>query len=333
LKELLFALSSGEGGWGGEVNEFWLIKKISAIAAKGKSKSLVKGIGDDCAVLDCGNGKFLLVSTDTFNEGVHFMREYSSFHDVGIKSVSAGISDIYAMGGTCELVLIAISVPGNMTIQQIAAFYKGAKRVCDECGAVIAGGDTTSGIRGFSVTVTAAGFARKRQIKYRSGARPGDTVYLTGQVGYSLAGLMLLQKKIHSRRVENIKALLTHRAPRPFIHRLALDGITSMIDISDGLSSELNHLAHASGVKIRLEPELLFRDQGLYRLSQQLGVNIETLVLNSGEEYALLYTGRTGLAGRHAIPIGRVEKGESGVVRIVGNREKRIAAGGYVHCL
>ncbi|MFH0920198.1 MAG: thiamine-phosphate kinase [Fibrobacterota bacterium] len=313
-------------------SEFSIIKQLSEQLTQKHDNALIKGIGDDCAVYDCGKGKCLLISTDTFNEGIHFTRKFSTFHDAGLKAVSAGISDIYAMGGRCAFVVIAISVPKSMRASDILTFYKGAEKACRKCNTVIAGGDTTASAAGFSATVTAAGFADKKKIKYRSGARPGDTVHITGPVGYSMAGLLLLQKKMRSATGLVRQAIKQHRTPFPYTAPLDLHRITSMIDVSDGLSSELNHLARASNVRIRLDTAPLLRDPGLRTLAVRLGVSPQTLVLRSGEEYALVFTARRGYQpGRGILTIGRVESGPPEVYSIVNGFRNTVRSKGFDH--
>lgn len=309
------------------IGEFEIIDKISKYVKSTLRKPVLTGIGDDCAVLKYSHGRLLLVSVDTFNEKVHFRREYSTFYEAGVKAVSGGISDISAMGGRCDAVFVAISVPGNMDEGDIMEFYKGAKHVCGYAGAVLAGGDTTASAGCFSATITVVGQVARKGLKLRGGARHGDGVYLTGPTGHSLAGLCMLERNIRPVSPLMRAALKKHRAPMPYLGRLKTGGITSMIDVSDGLSSELNHLSKRSSVRMVLEKTALFSFKGLRKLAGLVRMDPLELALKSGEEYELLFTAGHGFRVGNAIRIGTVSRG-SGVFFSDGTEVK---PSGYNH--
>jgi thiamine-monophosphate kinase len=315
-------------------NEFKFIDGLAKSLHSPRPRELFLGIGDDCAVIDYSRDQYLLVSTDAFNEEVHFKRKYSTFYEAGIKAVTGGASDIYAMGGGCRYIFVSISVPSNMNERALKDFYKGVRYAAAYCGATVAGGDTTSSCAYFSTTITVLGFVRKRHLKLRSGARPGDWVYVTGPLGYSLAGLKLLERGRLPRSSAAAKALRRHKRPLPFRDGKGIfdhPAVTAMIDISDGLSSELNHLAIRSGVRIRADLEALKGDRGLAALAAELRLPMEKLILTSGEEYALLLTSGQRLTDRRLVEIGRVEKGSGFVYESRGKKERRLVPEGYDH--
>ncbi len=315
-------------------DEFELIGRLAKLAGIGFHKILVKGIGDDCAVIRTKGKKYILVSTDTFNEEIHFKRKYSTFYEAGIKAATGGVSDIFAMGGSCDFLFISISIPENMNLKFVEDFYRGIKHVSDSCGAVIAGGDTTSSVRYFSTTITVMGNVLKQNLKLRSGAEIGDRVYVTGIPGYSLAGLTLLEKGICKGKGAIKEALNQHKSPMPYLNVQGIadkSSVTSMIDISDGLSSELNHIAKESNVRIRITLEELLTNPGLNELSSFLGIPVERLVLQSGEEYILLFTSKDSINRKGLIEIGRVEKGGAKVLIKHSGKWKTLSSTGYNH--
>lgn len=303
-------------------DEFRLIDKISKFVEKDIKRPVIDGIGDDCAVLKYDRTRYLLVTIDTFNEGIHFSRKYSSFYEAGFKAATGGISDICAMGGRCHAVFVSISVPKGVSEKQVMDFYRGVRAVCRYAGASVAGGDTTASRGSFSATIAATGLAMKKDLARRRGALPGDGVYITGPVGFSSAGLALLEKGVRLSSSLMRKAVRKHRTPLPCVNKLR-GRITSMIDVSDGLSSELNHLAGASRVKIIIDRRAILSFKGLREIARVLKKDPLELAFGSGEEYELLFTARQG----NAIPIGHVSRG-SGVYLDDG---QRIIPSGYNH--
>lgn len=281
-------------------NEFGLIKKISSLLTRGVccNSMYYMGIGDDTAVIPLPNRKALIVSTDSFVEEIHFTRKWSSFYEAGIKAASGAISDMYAMGGSGDYLFSAISVPLGLAEREILKFYKGMKYISDLCGAVVAGGDTVrSPSDHFSATITVCGVVDRSSLKMRSMAKAGDIVYLTGSVGMSESGLRLLMKednkqvKFRTRAAKN--AIKKHIMPLPCLKGELLGRekkVHAMIDISDGLSSELWHIAESSGVQIEVEAEKIGCEGELKKVAQLIGESSLSLALKSGEEYELLFT-------------------------------------------
>jgi thiamine-monophosphate kinase len=292
--------------------EFDLIDKIKSILFNSNR------LGDDAAVIDISSTESLLVSTDSFYENVHFNRKWSTFFEAGVKAAAGAISDVYAMGGTCSSLFSAIAVPKNMNRKDVFDFYKGMKFVCDRHSTTIDGGDTVKSPTSlFSSTLTVIGCAKKKDVKLRSGAKSGDAVYITDHVGLSAAGLKLLERGTKSRKRVVVKALAKHLTPEPCKMGCLLakeSSVHSMIDISDGLSSELWHIAESSKVLIEICIDELISIPIIVELSEILGVSAAELVLGSGEEYALLFTASEKWKKRtDCYKIGKVVKGVTGV--------------------
>jgi thiamine-monophosphate kinase len=318
-----------------EMSETRIIQRINRCVPGKTGKGLLLGIGDDCAVVFKDRSAYCILTTDTFNEEVHFSRKARAFFNAGVKAASAGISDIYAMAGKCLYVLVSVSAPGNMTSRQLLDFYRGVKSVLRYTGARLAGGDTTASRRYFSATITAVGEVAKKDLKLRSGARPGDRVFLTDMPGLSLAGLTLLKRRVRPRSKLMRAAVEKHLAPLPKkdFRRYAgdLKKVTAMIDISDGLSTEAAHIARRSGVRMVLDEKALLSDPRITVLARALRIRPLDLVLQSGEEYGLLFTAhRSHRAGR-AVEIGRVEKGRPAVYLASGSGRRFISPSGYDH--
>ncbi|MBL8029574.1 MAG: thiamine-phosphate kinase [Fibrobacteres bacterium] len=309
--------------------EFQLIGEISRFCSNLN--------GDDAAVISISSKKSLLVSTDSFNENVHFKREWSTFFDAGYKAAAGAISDIYAMGGECRHLFSAISLPSSMPGKNLFEFYRGMKSVADKNGVSIDGGDTVkSPSSHFSATITVAGFAPTGNIKRRSDAKVGDIVYLSAPVGLSKCGLMLLEGGIKNGQKGVLAALLKHRRPNPESLGIKLGAekkVHAMIDVSDGLSSELWHIAEASSVRIDVDLKTVERlSQNLPDLPLKKKIDKLELVLRSGEEYALLFTAAPSWKNRYGcIPVGRVSKGTRSVYMASNGKNVLLEKGGFDH--
>ncbi|OGS35461.1 MAG: thiamine-phosphate kinase [Elusimicrobia bacterium RIFOXYB2_FULL_49_7] len=315
------------------MREFRLINRIASKIGRPFRAGFL-GIGDDCAVLPKDGTTLSLISTDTFNEGIHFNRQWSSFYQAGYKAGASAISDIAAMGGEVTALFSAISIPRSMSEKEVMAFYRGLMTVCKKSEATIMGGDTTAALHDFSATITVIGEVKNRNLCTRSGAIYGNDIFLTGPVGYSLAGWMLLKKKKHKMgRLEKM-AIRKHLFPDSRIDvvsaLMAGGKLTSMIDISDGLSSELSHLAKASGVRFIIDAAALLTIPGLVSLAGKVKMDPVSLALSSGEEYELLFTAQPGYHSPYAFKIGCVEKG-TGVFLKVKNRLQRVMPTGFEH--
>jgi thiamine-monophosphate kinase len=253
------------------------------------------GIGDDCAVIRWG-GKNLLVSVDTFVEKVHFDLRYFKLHEVGERCAEAALSDIAAMGGKALYATLSLSVPDHKMIEAVA---KGVKRSLTRHKVKLIGGDTTFS-SSVIVSFTVMGEASKPV--YRSGAKPGDSVYVSSYTGLSCGGFYALKNKIKG--FDKLKAV--HKTPRARldIAQKIAKHASSMIDISDGLVSELYHLAHAGGVSIVIDKIPIHPD--LKRLAKALMPDPKIMALYGGEDFELLYTSRN--KDMSGIKIGKVTK-------------------------
>ena len=247
-------------------------------------------IGDDCAVLDSPAGKILL-TTDEMVEGVHFSMEYFSWEDVGYRAVSAACSDIAAMGGKVLGVLVALGLPPDFEEHKFRALYRGINRFV-RCNGKLIGGNIARSVGGVHIVTSVVG-ASKRPI-LRSGARPGDGIYVTGTLGGSLAGFLMLKNGLGDKLppLERDMLSVRHRRPKSRTKEGELIGefpVHAMIDISDGLWSDLGHILSESGVGAEIELEKVPLYHGVETVAALLKMNPHILAAKSGEEYELLF--------------------------------------------
>lgn len=256
------------------------------------------GIGDDCAVYSGMAGKFQVISTDALIENVHFKRSTTPAKLLGRKALSVNISDIAAMGGTPHLALITLGIPKTLSLKFLDGLYTGINEVCHEHEIEIAGGDTTASPRHLFINITIVGEVGKGQLVTRSGARPGDKIFVTGTPGESALGLKLLnspRKQWKGDKKLQKKMIQAHLDPVPRLvesQKLVNSKarVTSMIDISDGLAQDLLHILKAGNVGAVLREEWLPRSQGLERLATLNKLKIMDYILAGGEDYELLFT-------------------------------------------
>ena len=269
------------------LGEFGLIERIRRAA--GKAPSIPLGIGDDCAALTVPAGELLLSTTDLLIEDVHFRRAWTSMLDLGRKSVSVNVSDIAAMGGTPQALLLAVGIPGDCALEDLQPFLDGFLAACGDYGATLAGGDTCRSPGPLFISVTATGRVPQAQMVTRSGARPGDLIFVSGTLGDSAYALHELQ---------------LGRMPEPFFatrhfdptartrlgRELSAAGLASaMIDLSDGLLADLGHILDASraGAEVDLEHLPL---SASFRAVLEKDAELIELALSGGEDYELLFT-------------------------------------------
>ncbi len=285
-----------------EIGEFGLIEKLSAQFTPQHSNTL-KGIGDDAAVIDIGQ-EALLISTDMLLEGVHFDLSYMPLPHLGYKAVSVNVSDIVAMNGVAEQITVNIGLSNRFSVEAVEALYSGIKAACDHYQVDLVGGDTTASRAGLTLSVTAVGRTAKDAVVYRSGAKKGDILCVTGDLGAAYLGLQLLEreKQVFMSNPEMQPQLagydyLLQRQMKPearvnIIKEFKkLDLIpTAMIDISDGLASEALHLCRQSGVGVVIyENKLPIEQLTAEVASQEFKLPIATCALNGGEDYELLF--------------------------------------------
>lgn len=268
-----------------------------------KNAFTVKGVGDDAAIIDNSN-KLTVVSTDLLIEGVHFDLMYMPLKHLGYKSIIVNLSDIYAMNATPHQVTVSIAISNRFSVESLEELYQGIKHACDQYDIDLVGGDTTTSLKGLIISITAIGDINTQEIVYRNGAREGDLICVSGDLGAAYLGLQLLEreKKIYLENssiqpdLENRKYIvgrqLKPEARKDIIEFLKSEKIlpTSMIDISDGLSSEILHIAKQSNIsayiyenKIPIHPETI--DMAL-----KFNFDPTMCALNGGEDYELLFT-------------------------------------------
>ncbi len=286
-----------------ELGEFGLIDHLTR-DIKLTQKSTVKGVGDDAAVLKTGGKKFTLLSTDLLIEGVHFDMTYTPLKHLGYKSAVVNFSDMAAMNGIPKQIVVGLAVSSKYSLEALEEFYAGIKKACEVYNVDFVGGDTSSSIQGLFISVTVIGEVEKEKITYRSGAKQGDIVCVTGDLGGAYMGLLLLEREKKVFRANpNMqpdmagKEYILERQLKPeartdIVKKLAEKGIvpTAMMDISDGLASESLHIAKASGTGIVIYEERIPIDQVTYDTAQEFSIVPSVAALNGGEDYELLFT-------------------------------------------
>lgn len=296
-----------------ELGEFGLIKHLTN-DIKPENPSTEKGVGDDCAVLNYGGPSRVLVTTDMLMEGVHFDLQYTPLKHLGYKSVMVNLSDVYAMNGTPRQVTVSLALSKRFTVEDIEQLYAGMLLACQQHHVDLVGGDTTSSLTGLAISITAIGEAPAEEIVYRSGAKPTDLICVSGNLGAAYMGLQLLEREkiIYNQQVKEagesrdkvqfepdftgreylLERQLRPEARRDIVEQLRKAGIrpTAMMDISDGLSSELMHICQQSNTGCRVYEERIPLDYQTAVMAEELNMNVTTCALNGGEDYELLFT-------------------------------------------
>ncbi|MCC7301771.1 MAG: thiamine-phosphate kinase [Bacteroidia bacterium] len=284
------------------LGEFGLIHELSKHVTI-KNQSTLKGIGDDCAVLDHG-GKKLLLTTDMLLEGIHFDLAYVPLKHLGYKAIAVNVSDICAMNGTPAQVLVALGISNRFSLEAVEELYSGMLLACEKYGVDLAGGDTSASRSGLTIAVTAIGTGEEGKIVYRSGACETDLICVTGDLGGAYMGLQLLEREksvfLDNPKVQPdldgndyiLERQLKPEARTDMITLFRERGIlpTSMIDISDGLASELLHLCHASGKGCQVYEEKFPLDHLTSERAKEFGLDPTLCALSGGEDYELLFT-------------------------------------------
>ncbi|MGM9713980.1 MAG: thiamine-phosphate kinase [Prevotella sp.] len=329
-----------------QIGEFGLIDRLTHNYTP-HNPSTLKGVGDDCAVIKYNDAHHTLVTTDMLMEGVHFDLTYIDLEHLGYKSAMVNISDIFAMNATPCQMTVSIAISKRFQVEDMEAFYKGLRRACDKWGIDIVGGDTTSSLTGLAISITCIGEAAPDDIVTRGGANDTDVICVSGDLGAAYMGLQILEreKAVYYQQVMDIqrkykdkseqrmhidalqfnpdfagKEYLLERQLKPEargdILKLLRDaGIrpTSMIDISDGLSSELLHICKQSQCGCRIFEKNIPIDYQTAVAAEEFNMNLTTCALNGGEDYELLFT----------VPIGDVSKVESlEGVKLIGHITK-----------
>lgn len=284
------------------LGEFGLIEKLTQ-GFSSKNESTRRGVGDDCAVIDHGDKK-TLVTTDLLLEGIHFDLTYVPLKHLGYKAVVVNLSDVYAMNGTPRQITVSLGISKRFTLEHIAMLYQGIQAACDEYGVDLVGGDTSASVTGLIISITCLGEAAGEEIVYRSGARDTDLICVSGDLGAAYMGLQLLEREREvsmgqkdfqpdfAGREYILERQLKPEARRDVVEEMRRLGIrpTAMIDISDGLSSELLHIAKQSGTGCRVYEERIPIDYQTAVMAEELNMNLVTAAMNGGEDYELLFT-------------------------------------------
>ena len=286
------------------LGEFGLIDHLTE-GIKPMHASTLKGIGDDAAVLSYPIDKQVLVTTDLLLEGVHFDLVYTPLKHLGYKAAVVNFSDIYAMNGTPKQITVSLGVSKRFSVEDMEQLYAGIRLACENYNVDIVGGDTTSSLTGLTISITCIGEADKDKVVYRNGAQETDLICVSGNLGAAYMGLQLLEreKKVltgadkdvqpdFAGREYILERQLKPEARKDIIEKLAEAGIqpTSMMDISDGLSSELMHICKQSNKGCRIYEEHLPIDYQTAAMAEEFNMNLTTCALNGGEDYELLFT-------------------------------------------
>ena len=309
------------------LGEFGLIRHLTE-GLENRQPSTRYGVGDDAAVIARSEGKQTLITTDLLLEGVHFDLTYVPLKHLGYKAAVVNFSDIYAMNGTPTQITVSLGVSKRFSVEDMEALYAGIRLACEEYEVDIVGGDTTSSMTGLTISITCLGEAEQEQIVYRNGARETDLICVSGDLGAAYMGLQLLEreKMVLKGTDQSIQPDFTGReyllerqlkpeARRDIIRQLAEDQVkpTAMMDISDGLSSEILHICTQSKVGCRLYEEHLPIDYQTAAMAEELNMNVSTCALNGGEDYELLFT----------VPLSAYDKvSQMDGVRVIGHITK-----------
>ena len=325
-----------------KLGEFGLIEHLTK-DIKTQNESTQYGVGDDCAVLHYPASQ-VLVTSDLLMEGVHFDLTYTDLRHLGYKAAMVNLSDVFAMNGTPRQLVVSIALSKRFTVEDMEQFYEGLRAACNKWNVDIVGGDTTSSFTGLAISITCIGEAAKEDIVYRNGAKETDLICVSGDLGAAYMGLQLLEreKSVYYQQVEEAKRKgnkkelenlaqfqpdfagkeyllqrqLNTEARGDIISRLKEAGIkpTAMMDISDGLSSELMHICKQSNVGCRIFEKNLPIDYQTAVMAEEMNMNVTTCALNGGEDYELLFT----------VPIGDYAKIEGmDDIRLIGHITKK----------
>ena len=290
-----------------EYGEFGLIKHLTENFPI-KHKSTLYGVGDDCAVIDATDGK-TLVTTDLLLGGIHFDLTYCPMRHLGYKACVVNFSDVYAMMGVPRQMTVSLGISKRFKVEDLEELYAGMKMACDVYGVDLVGGDTSASMTGLTISITCIGVAQ--QPVYRNGARPNDLICVSGDLGAAYMGLQLLEreKAIYYQQIQNgdknaefqpkfegkeylLERQLKPEARKDVVEALQQAGITptAMMDISDGLSSELLHICTQSKVGCRIYEERIPIDYQTAIQAEEFNLNVSTVAMNGGEDYELLFT-------------------------------------------
>ncbi len=285
------------------LGEFGLIERLTRDFPL-RNSSTIKGVGDDAAILAFGD-KDVLVTTDLLLEGVHFDLHYVPLKHLGYKAAIVNFSDIYAMNGAPRQITVSLGVSSRFTVEHLDELYAGIRLACDIYGVDLVGGDTSASTSGLVISITCLGEAERKDVVRRDGAKETDIICVSGDLGAAYMGLQLLERENvaaagrgsdfqpdFSGKEYILERQLKPEARKDVIEALRANGIkpTAMMDISDGLSSELLHICKASGVGCRVYEDKIPIDYQTAVMAEELNMNLVTAAMNGGEDYELLFT-------------------------------------------
>lgn len=284
------------------LGEFGLIDHLTS-NIKIYNSQTVKGVGDDAAVFDMGPS-MTIVTQDLLVEGVHFDMVYTPLKHLGYKSVAVNLSDIYAMNGTPTQIIVGIAISSRYSLEALQELYEGMKLACEKYKVDLAGGDTTTSPSGMMLSITAIGHAPKEQLVYRSGAKVNDIVMVSGDLGAAYCGLLVLEREKQVFRANPqmqpdisqhsyiLERQLKPEPRRDIVERLARAGVkpTAMIDISDGLASEVMHICKNSATGAAIYEDKIPVDTRMAAVAHEFNIDPTTCALSGGEDYELLFT-------------------------------------------
>lgn len=285
-----------------ELGEFGLIDHLTE-GKKNKQPSTIKGVGDDTAVIDAGE-KYMLVTKDLLLEGVHFDLTYYPMRHLGYKAIVVNLSDIYAMNGTPTQVVVGLGLSSRFTLESVEELYKGMYLACEKYGVDLVGGDTTSSLRGLVLSVTAIGTVAKDKLVYRGPAKLNDLLCVSGDLGAAYAGLLVLEReksvfKVNPNMQPDLEGndYILERQLKPEARKEIIELLeklkikpTAMIDISDGLASEIKHICKHSDLGCTVYEDKIPIDQDTYDTARSFKMDPTLYALNGGEDYELLFT-------------------------------------------
>lgn len=332
-----------------EVGEFGLINRLHSILGAPDNSNVIMGIDDDAAVYRIGENRVHVITTDALIEGVHFDRAMTPMNYLGFKALSVNVSDIVAMNARPLYATITLSIPNNVSIEMVESLYEGLREACDYYGVTLLGGDTT-GSRWIALSVTVVGEATEDTVSYRHGAQPGDILCVSGKLGGAYAGLKVLLGHRNALQAapdyqpelapysEVIRRQLRPQARLDLIQKWQKAGIRphAMIDISDGLASEIHHICRLSGVGARIAARALPIDSTTKRVAAQLQEDADTYALFGGEDYELLFALPAEvyetLDDASITPIGVCTDADEGIrIETPDSGEQPLSTQGYQH--
>lgn len=327
-----------------DLGEIGLIQRFSSRFLD-RLPSGTRGIGDDCAVIPSRGGSSLLVTTDMLVEDVHFLRRRISPLDLGYKSLAVNLSDIAAMGGKATSTFLSLAIPPDTEVSWVDSFFEGFGSLAEEFEVMLLGGDTTRSPGPIAINVAVLGLIRSKDIKYRSSARPGDVICVTDTLGDSAAGLRaILENRPHDEAIAPL--IRRHHRPRPHLVQggwlARQSAVHAMMDLSDGLNSDLRRILENSGCGVVVRIEQLPISDALKTQAARLGWNSRELAISGGEDYCLLLTvdagSYEGLARRYRrkfrselFRVGEITEGPARVRYFKGDEEISVPSRGYEH--